>query len=328
LGTLRKLVQAAARVAGDESIVPLLVASTGLSRENVKLGLSDHLEVDATDEELEALGSSATPEPRVHVILSASVFVAPLRAIALALAASDCVTVKPSRREPCFARALVTELGDPRVTLTPDLRPEDVPKGTIHVYGLDETIGRMRARARAGVSVRGHGNGMGIALVTGDAESAAQALARDVVAFDQRGCSSPRAVFVVGDAATFARRLFDALEVRGKDVPRGALDRGEAQDFARWASTLEYAGTLHRGESCSVGVIAQSLFPPTGRHVLVYPIASPDDLPRALDRYARFIITVGSDAPDVARTVAPPHARVCALGAMQRPPLDGPIDRR
>jgi hypothetical protein len=30
----------------------------------------------------------------------------------------------------------------------------------------------------------------------------------------------------------------------------------------------------------------------------------------------------------VARDVAPPHARVSLLGAMQRPPLDGPVDRR
>ncbi len=308
-------------------MVPKLVQSTGLSPENVRLGLSEHLET-ATDAELEALAASVTPAARVHVILSASVFVAPLRAIALALAASDRVTVRPSRREPHFAKALIDHLRDARVTLAPNLQPEDVEEGEIHIYGRDDTIERVRARAKEHVTVRGHGNGMGIALVTGDLAGAASALAADVVPFDQRGCLSPRVAFVVGDARAFAEHLFAALEERAKVIPRGALDAGELQDFAWWGSTVEYAGVLHRGASSAVGVLPEPLYPPSGRHVLVRPLLSVHDLPRVLDRDARFVIAVGSDAPGVAREVAPGHARVSALGAMQKPPLDGPVDRR
>jgi hypothetical protein len=324
---IRCLLDAAARVARDASIVHELVASTGLSRENVLLGLTRHLEVDAEDAELDALIASVTEAPQVHVILSASVFVAPLRAIALGLAASDRVTVRPSRREPHFARALVRELADPRVSLTPDKQPEDVHEGEIHVYGRSDTIARVRGSAPQ-VAVRGHGPGMGIALVTRDLAGAALALVDDIVPFDQRGCLSPKVVFVVGDAAPFAQLLFDALEERAKSIPRGVLERGEAQDFARWASTTEYAGVLHRGTSCAVGVLHAASYPPSGRHVQVRSIATARELPRVLGRDARFVITVGSDALDIARAVGPPHARVAALGMMQRPPLDGPVDRR
>ncbi len=299
------------------------MASTGLSLENVQLGLARHLER-ATDADVDALVESVAPAAHVHVILSSSVFVAPLRAIALALAASDRVTVKPSRREPVFAEALVRELGDSCVTLG----DVDVDAGEIHVYGLDATIATVRSHAKSGVIVRGHGTGMGAALVTGDFERSAAALADDVVVFDQRGCLSPRVAFVVGDAIAFGKRLFDALESRAASIPRGKLDHDELEDLARWASTVEFAGTLHRGASCAVGVMSTTAYPPSGRHVLVRPIVSASDLLTALGDDARFVVALGSNDPELARTVAPAHARVSALGEMQRPPLDGPVDRR
>jgi hypothetical protein len=320
---LRELLDAAARVARDDSIVGPLVRSTGLSPENVRLGLDKHLETSATDAELDALIGSVSSVSRVHVILSPSVFVAPLRAIALAMAASDHVTVKPSKREPEFARLLVAALGSPRVMLAPDVTPEDVLEGEIHVDGRDDTITAIRSRAS--VPVRGHGHGMGVALVTGDFVRAAEALVSDIVPFDQRGCLSPRVVFVVGDAPSFARLLFDALEQT--TIPRGALDSGETPDLAWWASTVEYAGVLHRGVSCAVGTVSSGTpIPPSGRHVLVRGLDSPAALNTALGDDARFVIAVGSDEP--AASFAPLHARVSALGHMQRPPLDGPVDRR
>lgn len=320
---VRKLLAAAERVARDPAIVEPLVESTGLSREGVELALAKHLETHATDAELASLVAYAGKAERVHVILSANVFVAPLRAIAIAFAASDRVTVKPSRREPVFATALIEALGDPRVTLASDL-PDS---GEIHVYGRDETIAEVRRAARPGVIVRGHGAGMGVALVTGDFARAAKALADDVIAFDQRGCLSPRVAFVVGDAGAFGRALFEALESTA--VPRGKLDPAEAADLARWTSTLDYAGTLHRGASCAVGVLDARAIPPSGRHVLVRPLSAPADLLAALGDDARFVTAVGSDLPlDSLRAIAPEHARLSALGAMQRPPLDGPVDLR
>ena len=216
---IRALLAAATSVAKDPAVVEPLVLTTGLSRENVLLGLSRHLETSGTDADLDALLRSVTRAARVHVILSPSVFVAPLRAIALGLASSERVTVKPSRREAFFARALVDALADPHVTLEPDLAPEDVPEGIIHAYGRDETLRAVRERAK--VRVLGHGTGMGIAVVAGELARAAEALAEDVIPFDQRGCLSPRVAFVMGDAKAFARVLFDALEARAREVPRG-----------------------------------------------------------------------------------------------------------
>ncbi|HEY2368770.1 MAG TPA: acyl-CoA reductase, partial [Polyangiaceae bacterium] len=276
---VRKFLAAASHVARDPAIVEPLALSTGLSREGVELALARHVETSASDEQIASLLAYAGRTDHVHVVLSANVFVAAVRAIAIALAASDHVTIKPSRREPVFAKALVDALADPRVTIG-----EGDGASEIHVYGRDETIAEVR-RAHPGVRVRGHGAGMGIALVTRDFEEGARALAEDVIPFDQRGCSSPRVAYVRGDAAAFGRLLFEALEARGREVPRGKLD--EAEEAARWCDTIAYAGTLHRGATCAVGVADVRAIPPTGRHVLVRPF------PPTLGDDARFVVAVG-----------------------------------
>jgi hypothetical protein len=312
---VRKVLAAAEKVARDPAVVDPLALSTGLSRRGVELALARHVETTVTDQDLASLLAYAGRTEHVLVVLSANVFVAAVRAIAIAIAASDRVTVKPSRREPVFAKALVDALANPRVTIG-----DGEGASEIHVYGRDETIAEVR-RAHPNLRVRGHGAGMGIAIVTRDFGEAARAVAEDVVAFDQRGCLSPRIVFVRGDAATFGRALFEALEARGREIPRGTFD--EAEEAARWCDTIAYAGALHRGATCAVGVADVRAIPPTGRHVLVrpFPITLGDD--------ARYVVAVGSDmSPDESRAIAPPHARISALGMMQRPPLDGPVDRR
>jgi hypothetical protein len=317
-GDVRKVLEAAAKVARDAAIVDPLVSSTNLSRRGVELALARHVETSASEEGIASLLAYAGRTKHVHVVLSANVFVAAVRAIAIALAASDRVTVKPSRREPVFAKALALALADPRVTIGGG---DDEGATEIHVYGRDETIAEVRRAAGPNVRVRGHGAGMGIAIVTRDFEEAARALAEDVIPFDQRGCLSPRVAYVRGDAEAFGAALFDALESRGREIPRGAID--EAAEVTRWCDTIAYAGKLHRGETCAVGIADVRAIPPTGRHVLVRPF------PPALGDDARFVVAVGSDmSPDESRAIAPPHARISALGMMQRPPLDGPVDRR
>ncbi len=322
LADLRAIVDAAASVARDPAIVEPLVKSTGLSPEGVRLALVEHLELDATDAELEGVLAAARTVPRVHVILSANVFVAPLRALVLARAGAPVVTVRPSRREPVFATALVDRLASSHVRLDgPEI--ESLVEGEIHVYGRDETIADVRHRAR--VPVVGHGAGMGIAFVPdgSDLAAAATQLSRDVIAFDQRGCLSPRVAFVEGDVSTFATLLFEALEARAETVPRGTLGDDEIADATRYADSITFAGVLHRGTSSLVGVADALVVPPAGRHVHVVRWD-----PRMLEPIARFVVTVGAPTLDAAAAIAPPHARRAILGQMQRPRLDGPVDRR
>src|SRR5271165_4913288 len=89
-----------------DSLADEISRSTGLSLAGVELGFS-YLERDATDAELVRLVEAVTQAAHVHVILSANVFIAPLRALALARAAAPRVTLRPSPRDPVLAQALV-----------------------------------------------------------------------------------------------------------------------------------------------------------------------------------------------------------------------------
>lgn len=330
-----RVVLAARRAAAEPGLAEGLSRATGLSREGVALALARHLETRPTKDQVRALVRSAPVACGAVVVLSATVFVGALRAIAWAWAGAPRVFVRPSRREPLFAAALVHALGDAAVTLSPDLDVAEVRDGEVHVYGRAETIAHLRAAARPGVRVRGHGPGLGIAVIGSAAplDDAARALASDVVPFDQRGCLSPRVAFVreeaaSGDARTraFARAMAAALERTERAVPRGAVSEAERGEAARFAQTMNLAGHTCRGGSSVIGVSYTLTLPPPGRHLLLVPFADDGALSGLVAPLARHVTVVGrtEDAPPLDLV----HARIARLGEMQRPPLDGPVDLR
>jgi hypothetical protein len=335
---VRRLLAAARAVYDDrESLAPTIARDTGLTRQGVELGF-ESLEREATDADLRALVAAAGDARRVHVILSANVFTAPLRALALARAASERVTVRPSPRDPTLTHALAAASRDEAVTIVADRDAAAIDAGEIHVYGRAETIAAVRGSARAGVVVRGHGPGLGAAFVTSaaDLDAAAEGLARDVVAFDQRGCLSPRVAVVEGDEAraeVFAEALWARLAGWGQRVPCGDLDRGERAEAVRWRETAAFAARVWAAPDAVVALQpagAPLLVPPPGRHVAIVAALSLEGASSRLAAVAPFVVAVGTDDPP-RLSGAPPslsRARVSVLGAMQRPPLDGPVDRR
>jgi len=337
-GRVLRLLEAARVVAADLALRVPLAESTGLSFEGVGLAVAQSLETQATADELDMLVRSVEPASRVHVILSANVFTAPLRALAVAWAASEQVTVRPSRRDPVFAGALVHNLGDARVTLAEAREVSSVTEGEIHVYGRDETVLDVQRAARVGVIVRGHGAGMGIAFVDAASEGAhaAAAIADDVVLFDQRGCLSPRIVLVEGDverADAFAEALHESLARLSLTVPRGRVEDDEQRDTTRYVETMSFAGRVRRGDAHVVGVCERGspvMVPPPGRCVHVVAVGGCDDARAWLAPVSRFVVAIGCDDMQKARALVTDatRVRVSRLGSMQRPPLDGPVDLR
>jgi hypothetical protein len=336
LADVQRLLGASRAVYADrQRIAPEIARSTGLTLEGALFGFSC-LERSATNSELRSLVAAAGDAERVHVVLSANVFVAPLRAMALARAASARVTVRPSPRDPTLARELVIAAGDEAMSIVSERDVAAVSRGEIHVYGTDETVLAVRARARPGVVVRAHGSGMGIVLVTraADVAAAADAIATDVVPFDQRGCMSPRLVIVEGSEArgdALAAALHERLDEWDVRVPRGDLAEEERMQSTSWRETIRFAGRVWLGEGHLVGFspwAGAAAVPPPGRHVHVASLATFDDAPAALAPLARHLVVIGTDDPARIEGAAPKGVRVASLGFMQRPPLDGPVDRR
>ncbi len=373
---VRAVVRAGARVADPTD--PLgkdararLPEATGLSPESVELALAEHMETRPSSDDLRALLAGAGAAERCHVILSANVCTAALRALAIACATAPHVLAKPSRRDPVVAELLARALAeDPAFaaaggTITLVAHAAPTAGDELHVYGSDETIASVRATLPQGVTLRAHGAGFGVAILEEDTdvEAAAGALARDVVAFDQRGCLSPRVALVIGDGALaelvvraelVMRALAAELSVWNRRAPRGRLHADEAAELRRYVETAAALGAAIEGEGFAVGLDeapSALLLPPPARAIHVVPAALAD-VGRLLAPWGPKIAAIGHSSgrrdgaetrggavPEEGRAPAAPPAlvaaikiapgaRVSMLGAMQRPPLDGPVDLR
>lgn len=323
-----------------QAIRDRLVATGDLSPEGVELALGQHLETGASRTDLDSFVARARSARRAAVVLSANVCTGGVRAIAFALACAPEVIVKPSRRDPALAEELVRALPWTRLVASVEDVFGALEEGDeLHVYGTDETVASLGARAHAqGILVRGHGTGLGVAAIEADDDlpATAEALAEDLVPFDGRGCLSPRLVLVAGGAERaedFASTLHRALLAWGERIPRGGLDETERSALALHRRSLELVGRAFEGPHHLVGFDPAPLAlepAPAERATTVVPLDAHGVAAR-LGPLARYVTAVGAHSPgplgDALRALTP-GARSAALGQMQRPPFDGPVDLR
>jgi hypothetical protein len=339
---VRALIAAARRVADPADSLGIearaeLPVTTGLSLEGVELALTRCLETHPSDDEIMALVRSVPRAPRAHVLLSANVFVAAHRAVALALAASEDVFVRPSRREPVTLRLL--ERGTPGLFQAVE-RLEPRAGDHLWAYGETDTLDSVRREVPEGVTTHAHGPGFGVVFVDAtqaaprDLTVTAEAIADDVVPFDQRGCLSPRVVFVLGEPSgirAFAEALSEALARAGRRIPLGQLDSEELAGRARYRDTMLATGTLLPSGDGFVGLDLDGravTVPPAGRNVHVMRCAGPERVIGALGSAVASIAVAGDRALVERISSLFPHARVTGPGRMQTPSFDGPVDRR
>ena len=306
-----------------------LQETTRLSRENIELGLTRCLETSASEADWSALLEGATETRRAHVLLSGNVFVAPLRAIALGLAASSEVHVRASRRDPALAEAL-HELLPGLFRFESELMPRS--GDDYFAYGADETLTELREALPRGVRFHAHGSGFGAVVLDAPAQTPldARAVALDTALFDQRGCLSPRVVCVVGDEADarqVARWLAAELAALEREVPRGPRSELEAAAERRERDAAAYAFELFEAGSSWLSLSSGFVLPPARRCLHVTFTDEPLAL---LEPFSAQLTCIGTNSElyrvQLSRHFE--HARVVALGEMQRPPLDGPVDRR
>jgi hypothetical protein len=312
-----------------------LQQTTGLSRPSIDFALEHCLERQPSAADLAKLLARTPLATRALVLLSANVFVAPLRAIALSRAASPVVLVRASRRDPALAEALL-ELVPHAFELVSELRPE--AGDHLWAYGADATLAQVRATLPSGVTFHGHGFGFGAVVVdysagAAEAEHDARAIALDTVLFDQQGCLSPRLVLVSGSPAA-APKLVQALALElqrlsvalpaAVEPPEALAERRRFLDAATYAFDVVQAGP----SVVSLSLDARLELPPTGRNLHV---ACVTDAAASLASLRPQLTCVAVRGPAELRRqlqLALPGARCCELGQMQRPPLDGPVDLR
>jgi hypothetical protein len=222
------------------------------------------------------------------------------------------------------------------------------------VTGSDETVAAVGARARPPRRLVTYGHRLSVAVLGSEAlrgnglRDAAGRLALDVVLWDQLGCLSPVAAFVVAagvDAAdAFAEALAAALADAEQRLPRGAVGKAAAARIALERADAEMRGAagarvaVHAGDGTSWTVVLEDtpvVRPaPLHRFVRVLPASDCSALIDALTPLGPHLAAAalegfGADTQALARRLADLGAsRICALGAMQRPPLAWRHDNR
>lgn len=200
--------------------------------------------------------------------------------------------------------------------------------------GSDETIASVHAQLRPQQIFIPHGHKVSIGVVTGDLGAAARLAAEDASLFNQRGCLSPHAIYVQGDARAFAASLAEEMERFARKHPPEPLTLSEAGAVQNLRQTMRFIAA-NDGESrlwCSSGNLHWTVvYEPSATLKLsclnrcVYVKKLPEPVTaEALGAEARHLSTVAlhpfSGAGAEALASLPAH-RVCPLGKSQRPDL-------
>jgi len=332
--------------------------ASGLSRENVAAGLElalaswNHAAL-ARLVEQEASGDAARLAG-ITTVVHGGVLPMPTLVDALApIVLGSPVLAKPARRDPVTPRLVEASLAELAPELGDCLALADVRRSNraaldsllaaprVVVTGGDEAIAGIEGRIGHGTRLIAHGHKLSVALLGTDVdvafEDASARLAVDVSLWDQLGCLSPIACWVVGDARRadrFAAALGRALARREGMTPRGEVGAGAAAWISNERAEAEIraaAGggcTLYAGDAWTV--VAESDATPRAaplhRFVRVHPLAAPRDLPRTLGPLGSHVAGVAhaglSEAAAQECRLAMGASRAAPFGRLQAPPLD------
>jgi hypothetical protein len=213
-------------------------------------------------------------------------------------------------------------------------------------YGSDETMTSVALETTASQRVVFYGHRISV-VVLGEACTRGEALASvagdlalDIALWDQLGCLSPAALYVVapesGASARVAAALAEALKTLELQLPRGQLSAGVRARVAHERSEAELRAandqaTLHAGADLAHTVVlerdAQWRPTPLHRFIRVHPVESREAAIAALRPVAAQLAAVaiagfGAERAELAhRLVELGASRICAPGQMQSPPL-------
>lgn len=262
----------------------------------------------------------------VGIVCSANVYVAPVEWVVQLRARGVRVWIKPARGQEAamaaVAAATGAELrgwrgaggdGGDAAAARAALAEAD---GVI-AFGSAEGLDALRALAPPGRPLLGFGPRFGAAVV----DRVDDGLVDDLALHDSRGCMSPAAAFVAAPDLDDAAARMAAAEAR---LPRGRLDPAEAAALRARLTLGRAAGEVREGDGWAVVALPGRFFRPVAlpRLLVLHPHA---DAGAALRPYAAALGTLAAPAPLPGLAAGPSRrwaTRLCAPGAMQRPPAE------
>jgi hypothetical protein len=342
-----------------------LPAATGFAPATLRAGLDLALHgwtaralFALVEEELERGGKGrvASGFPATAVLLGGAVPTPSLLAVLAPLVLGSPVLARVSSHDPVTARVLARSLAAEDAALGAALEVVSFPHDDgaalaallsaecVVAYGSDATMQAVTAQTNPTQRLVRHGHRLSVAVLGEGAradealERAAAALALDVALWDQAGCLSPVALYVLGVErvpGALLDRLCAAFERTAARLPRGRLDAraaaalAHARDTAELRAAAEPAVALRAGSAFTLVAEPDAGFrgSPLHRFLRIHPVPGPDRLLEALAPLGPHLAAVGCAGlgalagrlePELAGLGA---SRVCPLGALQAPPL-------
>jgi len=323
-----------------------LPGATGFSTPVVERGLSVALESwtrgSLRDLWLEEAGRDAVGFGTTAVLLAGAIPMPTLLALLAPLVLRSGIVTRAASRDPLTAhvvadslRARDSQLGEALALVEFDHRDSAalaafLAADCVVATGSDATVAEVGARTRGTLVARGHRLSVAVIGRDADPQIAANALALDVALWDQLGCLSPVAAYVVGSREATRRTaeaLADSLERIEQHLPRGIVPAEAAARIAHERADAELraaAGAdiaLRTGASWTVVTEADARprTAPLHRFVRVHPIPDVGALESALAPYANHLAAIGFSGAPLPGTYG--ASLTCALGRMQAPPL-------
>ncbi|MEL6346477.1 MAG: acyl-CoA reductase [Myxococcota bacterium] len=300
----------------------LSVASVaeGVSAPVARQGLTAAIDGITEEGLLRELAVAGRRPATVSVVCAEGVFTAPLEWAAVYAAAGIDVLLKAPVSAPRFLYAVAEAFaaaGFPmRATISRDLADPDV----VVTFGADESLAAVQAAWPAAKHV-GFGHRFSVAFAASADE--ADAIARDVVMYDGRGCMAPVAIFAPDDLAdAIAEAVADALSTA---PPRGVVPAALGPEWRRRVGLARARGTAREGPDWAVLTMPTDGFTPLSlpRMAVIHPVASADALTETLSPWRHQLSTLAATSVETPMLsgVAAWFPRQTALGEMQTPRL-------
>ena len=294
------------------------------------------------------LGASTRPVgPALTLIVGAGNLPVPLALDVMgALLLRSPVLIKPPSEDPVFAGLLARSIAEVDADLGAAVAIARWPGGSqrhedaalsladaVVATGEDASVLALRQRAPLTTRFVARGARLSVGLIAREAlapaalpELAAR-MALDTLLWDQRGCLSPVAWLVEGDAVPLAVALARALDEGARVLPApSSLDARIAslEDRTRVDVRILRGEPVHR--TGRVVVDSGALAPLAGRHALLHPVANLSEARELLAPWAgRLSNVLLAGAPPRLDTIiesllplAP--TRLCPVGRAQEPP--------
>jgi hypothetical protein len=312
------------------SITQAMGFSEAVARAGLKAEFDAWMAPGATDrvlEELEGVPISRRPDT-VLVLGAATLPVSTLRAALMARLLGARVLLKPATGQEGLASILAE--ADAGVVPTCFRSSDAAALGgamgqadAVVVLGGDDTLGAIRARLSPHQAFVGYGHRVSAAHLAEPSQADLEGLAADLLAWDGRGCLSPQVVWTDGDLEETGTALAGALTRAEVELPfEPSPGMAHARYVARCLGAI--GGQVIESETAVVVIGDSPAFVPSPGGRLIHVL--PDD-GAPWDALGEGLSSLGCSE---ASRALPAHGSVrrCALGSLQRPPLDWPHDGR